>query len=169
LRRRRQGLARRVRRRPEPNTEDRNGHGSCLSRNFTRKIAARLPRLPATGRAQNNPRLFRFYRELRLQSDGSASDARRAGVCKLMRLVPRYSAHTRPRGCEAAPAIAAMGAWAGIAIAGGERPLRGAAPDTCHLRRRHAPNGFRLSDFNRCAGVASLRDRVTGAETEKID
>jgi len=45
-----------------------------------RKIAARLSRrLPATDRAQDDPRLLRFYNGFRIQSGRLATDTRRAG------------------------------------------------------------------------------------------
>jgi hypothetical protein len=59
----------------------------CLQEIFRpQNCGALAETLPATGRAQDNRRLFRFYGEFCLHSDRSASDASRAGERKLARL-----------------------------------------------------------------------------------
>ena len=70
--------------RPEPNNEDRNGHGFPVSKKFLdRKIAARLPRRCPR---QVERRIIADYSNFTrycLHSDRSASDASRAGERKL--------------------------------------------------------------------------------------
>ena len=53
--------------------------------------------LPATGRAQNDPRLLQFYNGFCVQSDRSAADAGRAGGRELTRLDTRFPSNSTTR------------------------------------------------------------------------
>src|SRR5215471_18316633 len=82
-------LTRRVRM-PEPNTEDRNGYRSLSPRKFRpQNRGAVAQAAPATSRAQDDLGLLRFHNGFWLQSDWSATDARRVDDRKLTRLRAR--------------------------------------------------------------------------------
>ena len=86
---------RRVRGRPEPNAEDRNGHGSGLQEIFRpQNCGAVCPNVASDKLSADDPRLLLFSKGFWLQSGRSTTDARRAGDRKLTRLVPRSEGGT---------------------------------------------------------------------------